>query len=73
MGVYSVFGSGLRVNYCINQVQTNIKLDICMKIFWFMLAYFKKNSYLCDILKIKIMLNAEPDSNTSPKGMGKEL
>ena len=48
MGVYSVFGSGLRVNYCINQVQTNIKLDICMKIFWFMLAYFKKNSYLCD-------------------------
>lgn len=37
-----------------------------------MLAYFKKKSYLC-IRKIKIMLNAEPDSNTSPKGMGKEL
>lgn len=37
-----------------------------------MFAYIKKKLYLCTI-EIKIITNAEPDSKTSPKGMGKEL
>ena len=37
-----------------------------------MFAYIKKKPYLCGI-EIKIMINAEPVSNISPKGMGNRL
>ena len=37
-----------------------------------MFAYIKKKLYLCTI-EIKIITNAEPDSKTSPKGMGNTL
>lgn len=44
-----------------------------MKIFFDLCLHISKKSCTFVFRKIKIMLNAEPDSNTSPKGMGKEL